>query len=527
MPDEEIKSPLPPRRYISETEDDTTAIEPTPVVPTATPTPEVETVEAVRAVPAANVEVAKVEVPTNKGMLTSRPLAPKIKSKLPLFLGIGIGLIIVLGLIYKIVNPRYNGIGTKEVTINYWGLWEDAAVIEGVIADYESKNPGVKINYLRNQITNYRSRLQSRLETDTATGEVPDIFRIHASWLPMFQGDLAKVPGETAQSIGLDSDYFGTYANELKVSGSWMAIPLMYDGLSLFYNKDLIESAQVDLPKSWWDLETAANKLTVRDANGKITTAGVALGMTDNIDQWSDVLGLMLQQGGVNVLATDEVNTKKLGDVLTFYTLFKTKDHVWDESLPNSTQLFANGKLAFYFGPSWRVFNIEDTKIPSLRYGITNVPQLPTLGDDGSGQVNNTNLTNINWSSYWVEGVNPKSENQAEAWKFLAFLSTKESLEKLYAAESQVRSFGEIYPRKDMAESIATNDKLKAFVTAADSGLGWYLSSNTYDEGLNDTMIGYFGNAINSMLYKNTPVELVLPDLRNGINQLVQKYGLK
>ena len=60
------------------------------------------------------------------------------------------------------------------------------------------------------------------------------------------------------------------------------------------------------------------------------------------------------------------------------------------------------------------------------------MPQLPTLNDPTAQTNGEVSLTNINWSSYWVEGVNPKSKNQAEAWKFLTFLSTKENLEKLY-----------------------------------------------------------------------------------------------
>jgi ABC-type glycerol-3-phosphate transport system substrate-binding protein len=126
-----------------------------------------------------------------------------------------------------------------------------------------------------------------------------------------------------------------------------------------------------------------------------------------------------------------------------------------------------------------------------------------------------------------VEGVNPKSKNQAAAWKFLTFLSTKENLEKLYTTASQTRSFGEIYPRKSMASSLSANAMLLPFTQGADSAQGWYLSSNTADGGLNETMIGYFANAINAMVFKNSTADIVLPDLRNGINQLVQKYGLK
>ena len=126
---------------------------------------------------------------------------------------------------------------------------------------------------------------------------------------------------------------------------------------------------------------TISNKLTVRDANGKITVAGAALGLVDNVDHWSDILGLMMKQGGVDPLKSDADSEKKLKDVLTYYSLFRTKYQVWDEALPSSTELFANGKLAFYFAPSWRVFNIEEMKIPEFKYDITTVPQLPTLQD--------------------------------------------------------------------------------------------------------------------------------------------------
>ena len=484
MADEEIKSPLPERRF-----EEAGMTEPSVVPPT----------KMVR------------------------------KNSLPVLLVVGLIIAAIYFLVTRVLIPKINGdkiTSGGKVNLTYWGLWEEPAVIESMIADYQSQNPNVKITYVNSQRTNYRSRLQTKLESKSS--DAPDIFRIHASWLPMFKGDLAKVPTETANSVGLDSDYFETYKNSIKSGGSWLGIPLMYDGLELFYNKDLVESGQVSLPKSWWDLQTAGTKLTVKDSNGKIVVAGVALGLTENVDQWSDILGLMIKQSGVDVLATDSSNTKKLADVLTFYTLFATKYGVWDQTLPNSTEMFANGKLAFYFGPSWRVFNIEETKIPGLNYEITNVPQLPTIaGAMEQTEGNEANLTNINWSSYWVEGVNPNSKNQKEAWKFLAYLSKPENLEKMYTAASQLRSFGEIYPRKSMVNKLNTNNKIKPFVNAAETATGWYLSSRTYDDGLNDTMSGYFKNAINSMVSKNIAAEAVMTDLRSGIEQMVTRYKLK
>lgn len=507
---EDIKSPLPPRRFSENYE------------------AEVETTMTNDELRIKNEEKIEPEATSSPVQtLSQKADQSNNKNKFIVYGVIGILVVVILFLVFKIIIPAIGG-KPQQITLTYWGLWEEPATVAGLIADYESKNPGVKINYVRNQKINYRTRLQARLESGDTGEATPDIFRIHSSWIPMLASNLAKVPSATVASVGLETDFFETYKNTLKVKGSWVGIPLMYDGLSLFYNKDLIDSAGVTLPKSWWDLEMAANKLTVKDSNGKITVAGAGLGLVDNVDHWSDILGLMLQQGGVDILASDAANEKKLKDVLTFYSQFRTKDQIWDESLPGTTELFTNGKLAFYFGPSWRVFNIEDMKIPTLKYDITTVPQLPTLQDVPLDQANNeANLTNIHWSTYWVEGVNPKSKNQQAAWKFLEFMASKDSLEKMYTGASQIRAFGEIYPRKSMVDKMNTNNLTKPFVKAANNATNWYLSSRTFDEGLNDEMSKYFGDAINGMITKNLTADEVMPALRQGINQMVDKYSLK
>jgi len=512
---EDIKSPLPPRRFSSlyDPEDDKQDTQP-PVVNMPREQDEVASATVI------NPEVQK---PTNNSLPLAKPVDTK---KILIIGGIVLLIIAIVFLVFKVIIPNLGGTKQENVTLNYWGLWEEPSTIQGIIADYETKNPGVKINYVRNQKVNYRTRLKTRIEEGGA--DSPDIFRYHSAWVPLFRTDLAKVPTDTAGRVGLDTDFFDAYKNTIKTNGSWQGIPLMYDGLSLFYNKDLIESAGVSLPKSWWDLEQSALKLTVRDVNGKITVSGAAMGLVDNVDHWSDIVGLMLKQGGVNPLLTDAESEKKLQDVLTYYSLFKTKHQVWDEALPSSTELFANGKLAFYFAPSWRAFNIEEMKIPELKYEITTVPQLPTLKDVPPDQVNNeANLTNIHWSTYWAEGVSSKSKNQKEAWKFLEFLSSKDNLEKMYTAASQIRSFGEIYPRKSMVDKMESNPMTRPFVKVANNADGWYMSSRTFDEGLNDEMSKYFADAINGLALKNLTAEIVMPDLRNGINQMVQKYSLK
>jgi len=501
---EDIKSPLPPRNMVSQAVD------------------EVNTKQGDdrSSQPIYNEPVTRSESTTSELVEG----VSKKKNKFS-FVKLAIGLIILAliaaGGYFFVINK--NGMG-KEVVINYWGLWENEAIMSGLVADFEAKNPGIKINYKNNQKIDYRSRLKGRLQKDPEIEEVPDIFRIHSSWVPMFEDDLARVPEGVSKSIQLEEDFWDAYKTDLKVRGEFVGVPLMYDGLAMFYNKDLLDSAGVKVPQSWWELKEAAEKLTVRDEAGNIKVAGVALGTIDNVDHWSDVVGLMMKQNGVNPIIDSAENDTKIKDVLTFYSIFKTNSGVWDERLPSSTQFFASGKVGFYFGPSWRVFNIMEIN-PNLRFEISKMPQLPVLGE--TGESGDSGLTNINWSSYWFEGVSSKSRHQKEAWKFLEYLASKEALEKFYTVASQQRSFGEIYPRKSMADSLKANKMLVPFLESANSASGWYLSGFTHDDGLNDEMGRYFGNAINGIVLDGKDPESVLPELRLGINQLVIKYKLQ
>lgn len=436
------------------------------------------------------------------------------KSKFP-FLILGIILVLLLGgggayYFLKVRQPE------KEITLTYWGLWEPEPVMNGIISEWEKNHPNIKVRYVKQDKQDYRARLQSAFSRN----EGPDIFRFHQTWVPMLKEDLALVPQTIASELGLEENYFTIVKESLSQNGQYYGVPLMVDSLALYYNKDLLTAANVSPPRTWWGLEEVAKKLTVRPQE-RITTGGVAMGTVNNVDHWSDIIGLMIYQNGGNPAKPDAL----VEDVLKYYLKFKTVNQVWDETMPNSTNAFASGSLAFYFGPSWRVFNIKEAN-PSLNFGITGVPQLPKLADVDweEAEAGEAELTDIGWSTFWVEGVWNKGENQEEAWQFLSFLSSKETMQKLYTAQSQLRQFGEIYPRRDLANQI--NEPLvKPFVEESKTAKSWYLCSHTYDAGINDRIINYYENAINELSGRSSG-EKVLTELKSGVDQVLSQYGL-
>lgn len=442
------------------------------------------------------------------------------KNKKLLMIGGGVlVLLLILMVIWLVKRPKEE----EQIVLNYWGLWESEEIMNGVISDYEAKHPNITINYKRNQLASYRTRLASRLaKSGSETAEDVDIFRIHNTWIPMFRDYLESVPVDKVSSVGLETDFFDVYATELKENGKWLSIPLMYDGLAMFYNKDLLEKAGLEVPKSWWELQEEAIQLTTKDERGVIQVAGAGLGTAnDNVEHWSDILGLMTKQNGIDFVRNVNMD-ENLEDALKFYASFtKSTQNVWDETLPNSLEMFANGQLAFYFGDSWRVFDLANLN-KNLNYGIAVMPQLQVNGNITD---KDAELTNVSWASYWTEGVNKKSKHKEAAWDFLEYLSSKEVLEKLYTAESQTRAFGEIYPRKSMMTELKDNSKVWPFVSVANNATSWYLASSTGDDGVNAEMQKYFTDAVNG-LSDYSGNEETMTTLKSGISQLQQKYSL-
>lgn len=473
--------------------------------------------------------VAKAEPETKTSKVSS---AKKIKG-LPLGGKMGIvgvvvavvfiGLIIFIG--SKLFSKKSPGGNKKEVHVSYWGLWEDDSIINGLIAKFEEENPNIKIDYKKQNKENYRTRLDAKLEK--GGDDAPDIFRFHSSWLPMVSDRLEPVPGATSRNLKLDEDFFEVYSTDLKTNKGYMGIPLMYDGLVLYYNKDLLDAANKSVPRTWWGLSNTASELTVRDQQGNINVSGVAMGSAVNVDHWQDIIGLMMKQNGVDLTNLNKENMIKLRGILDFYRYFgqEQKWNVWSEKLPRSTQLFASGKLVFYFGPSWRMHEIDELN-PKLNYGTAKVPQLATIEGADPEEVENGltegKLTNISWASYWVEGVWNKSQNKAEAWKFLEFLASNQGLSDFFTTASLTRGFGEIYPRKSMANKLADNQRLATFVDNADFAMSGWPASRTWDDGLNDELAKYFEATI------STPVidEEAELNLRTGISRVIEIYKI-
>lgn len=504
---------------------------PAPPIPPTPPTPEVPPLQPLR-------------TPTPPPVNPTPPPPPSYEpavegsggGKLKIFLIIFL-LAVILGGLFFIFKPSlpfalpFFGGSSGPVTLKYWGLWESEAVLKPLIEEYQALHPDVTIQYEKRSPTQYRESLLSRL----TEGVGPDIFRIHNTWYPMVKDELAEVPSNVYSASEMTATFYPTVTADLSSGGKYYAVPLMFDGLALLYNDEMFKAAGLaSPPQTWSDVRnTYAPKLTQYDKDGNVTVGGIALGTSTNVDNFSDILGLLMLQNGTKMIEGNQVTFHKSiasggnntgADALDFYTKFAKNDFsdkgaVWSDTLPSSVEAFATGKVAMILVPSYRIFDVLNLMAQSGSTFTVKVTQTPQPLPEGQ-------QTPVHWATYWAEAVSKRSQNQARAWDFLKFLSSKDSIRKLYTEQAKTRPFGEIPSRVDVADALLVDRYVASYLQGAKFAKSWYLASGTSDRGINDQIITYFGDAVTSVLKKGVSPAQALEVAASGASQVLARYGL-
>lgn len=396
----------------------------------------------------------------------------------------------------------------RQIKLVYWGLWEDESIMKPLIDQYQAQHKNITIQYLKMEPEQYREKLIARSRNNQSP---PDIFRFHNTWLPEIKEIAAPLPESIMANSEFEKTFYPIHQRDLKVGNNYFGIPLEIDGLVLVYNDDLFKKAGINTPPVSWDevIGDYVGKLTVKSPDGQIITSGMALGTASNVDHFSDLFGLFLLQNGGDIKALDQ--PEAAGALQSYREFAEAPDNIWDETLPNSTTAFVQEKVAMIIVPSWVIQNIKSEN-PDINLKVVPVPSIP-----GSRAVS--------VASYWVEGVSRLSKNQLEAWKFLKFLSQKENMTKIYELEAKSRLFGEPYSRVDLSSLLAEDEFVGPVIKQANSFVSIPTVSRTFDGGLNDNIIQYIANAINSTA-EGVSYEEALKTAKEGVDQVLTQFQI-
>lgn len=406
----------------------------------------------------------------------------------------------------------------RPVTLNYWRVWDGPDDFEEIINTYVRMHPFVRINYRKLRYEEYEQALIEAFATDKG----PDIFSIHNTWTGKYQqkGLIAAMPenikmafpvvkGSIKKEVEwqlraspmptphkIKSEFVDVVYDDVVImsqdsSGKYkeniFALPLSVDTLALYYNKDLFNNAGIVSAPEYWNREFQQDikKLTKQNNKGEIVQSGAALGGSDNIERFTDILSLLMMQSGAEMMDKNKITFHQIpgsfidksynpgADALRFYSDFSNpakEVYSWNNTMENSLNMFINNKLAIMFGYSYMLPEIK-ARAPKLNFALAPIPQIEN------------NSFDVNFANYWVEAVSSKiltnADNIAQgggyarqklstAWDFVRF-ATEAKYAKTYLDKT-----GKPTALRALIEEQGENPELAIFTNQLLTAKSWY-----------------------------------------------------
>ncbi len=385
----------------------------------------------------------------------------------------------------------------EPITLNWWGTFDDAENFSAIINDYKAIHPNISVNYRKLREEEFERELLNALAEDRG----PDIVSLYNQDLQKWVPKLEPLPATTKlayqrvqKSLNIKEEiiteiretnsvtpaqvlqrFVDTVYQDVVVGNKIYGLPLSIDTLALLYNRDLFNNAALPLPPSTWaDLQAFSRKLTFQDRTGALQQAGVALGTSNNIENFDDILSLLMMQNGAQMVSEGTVSFFAIPpggtqeyipgiEAIRFFTDFAnpTKEvYSWNDGFQNSIDEFAQGRVAMIFAYQSQLEEIERKRQGKLNYGITTIPQI-----EGRNEVN--------IPRYQVQTVTKKSKNINEAWDFIQFMTTRQE-----QAQKYVDATNRPAALRTIVNEQLTDDSIAMFAQQILTAVNWYHGDN-------------------------------------------------
>jgi multiple sugar transport system substrate-binding protein len=372
-----------------------------------------------------------------------------------------------------------------KTTIKFWGI-DNEPTFSQVLADYKKISPSVTVEYSRFSEADYENKLIDAL----ASGEGPDIFMFHSSWLSKHGKKVSVFPATLITATQFKELYPQVAEMDFIADDQIYALPLYIDTLALFYNRDTFDFQGVAIPPKTW-----SQFRSIVFSQGVGTDFGAVSSVSRNA---ADILGLLMLQSGVKMTVDDGKATAFASDsravsAVNFYTQFNPPK-------TNSFDSFSSGKIGMIL--DYQSANAEiKAKNPYLNLGIASAPQFYPDAP-------------VNFASYYGLAVTKKNALAAakrdEGWKLAYFIAAETD-----SAEKYLKDSNRPPALRSLVQRYSSNADLGVFAKQALSSRSWLEPDKTAVSGIFDNMI---------LLIKSGKlrVDEALRQAQSQINQLVK-----
>lgn len=304
-----------------------------------------------------------------------------------------------------------------QITITYWQYYFESKVklMDALIPQFERQNPGIHVVQETFPYDAYNQKVASAVPA----GQGPDIVNLYYGWLPLYvdSGYLVPLPADAFPEAQIDRD-FVPMVKAAKFDGKYWALPTAVRTLALFYNRDMFRRIGIRPPATWDEFTADAQRLTERDAAGRITTEGFGIAPEGQDHQL--IREVLFRQWGASPYSSDgrkvTYNTAQGAAALQWYTDLVTQNKVGVIGFfPGGNgyrDAFVAGKAGMIIDGSFAIGSIRSAA--KFDWGVAMLPRRTAGGTPG------------NFGSFWVHGLTRKAAGPrlAAAVAFLKFITS-------------------------------------------------------------------------------------------------------
>src|ERR1700730_418831 len=359
---------------------------------------------------------------------------------------------------------------TVRVTIPFYSK-ETEPYFQKMASEFKQKNPDIDIQI---EIVNWDTLLQ-KLTTDIAANANADISIIGTRWLADFQEQDLVEPLDGYMDPSFKDRFIKSVFDYATIGGKTNGLPIAASARALYYNKQLFTKAGFpDGPKTWTDVEQAAKK--IKDAGS------YGFGMQGKEIETDTYWYYALWSFGGEIVKDckavfdSDAGVKALEEYKKLIDQGLTQPGVTSYSREDVQNLFKQGRVGTVITAPFLINQLK-SDAANLEYGITAIPS-----DKG----------NLSMAVTDTIVIFKNSKAKKSAWKFLAFLFTKEPRIAFTKGE------GFLPTTKAEAEDpyFTQNERLQVFVKLLENGKftplvsGYDAMSDAVVRGLQSVYLG-------------------------------------
>lgn len=337
-----------------------------------------------------------------------------------------------------------DGGGGGTVTVTFWDTSNDteAAVFKAVAEEFSQIRSDVKVDY----VNIGWDGAQDRFKNGAAANEAPQVMRTEVAWVSDFAslGYLAPLDGTPA--VDNQDDYLEQAWASTQYDGQTYAVPQVIDTLALFYNKQLLDDAGVEVPESLEDIKDSVSAFDGLEA---------PLYLRGDDPYW--FLPYIYGEGGDLVDADAETVTidepsgvaafAAVQDLLDSGAAITDTTDGWE----NMMSSFADGDVAMMINGPWAINDAREG-IGAENLGVAPVPAgSVTQGAPQGG-----------WN-YGIYAGLPEDELEASQ-EFVKYMSSAEVQQRITEELSLLPTRSSVYD----VESVQTNEMVEFFAPAVE-----------------------------------------------------------